>query len=208
MFSGRRGILILLALLPATAGCSHRYLAPVMHRSPRSTGGPLIVSAHEPAPGSPAIGHTTIAPFPVPADTSRETAERVKTMNLPRAGMTTIAPMPPPGTASGETGFRPDPGQLPESQPPGRVDLLPEVTLRFPPEYPEAALRAGIQGTVSVMALVLADGTVGETRVVKSIPALDAAAVAAVKQFRFTPAAAAGKPVAVWTGIPVKFTLH
>jgi protein TonB len=74
--------------------------------------------------------------------------------------------------------------------------------------YPKAARDAGIQGTVMVMAQVLADGSVGEARVVKSIPGLDEAAVLAVKQYRFRPARQQGKPVAMWVGVPVKFTLH
>jgi protein TonB len=37
---------------------------------------------------------------------------------------------------------------------------------------------------------------------------LDAAAAAAVRQWRFKPATSKGEPVAVWVGIPVKFTLH
>ncbi len=56
-----------------------------------------------------------------------------------------------------------------------------------------------------VQALVLKDGTVGGTRVVKSIPLLDEVAVAAVRQWRFKPALSAGKPVAVWVAVPVKF---
>lgn len=87
------------------------------------------------------------------------------------------------------------------------VDELPEATQRVAPEYPSQALRSRILGTVMVQALVLQDGGVAETRVVNSIPALDEAAVACVKLWRFKPAAAAGQPVAVWVGIPIKFAL-
>jgi protein TonB len=71
-----------------------------------------------------------------------------------------------------------------------------------------AARDAGIQGTVMVMARVLADGTVGETSVMKSTPALDDAAIQAVKRMRFKPASLQGRPVASWVGVPVRFTLH
>ena len=37
---------------------------------------------------------------------------------------------------------------------------------------------------------------------------LDDYAVGAVRQWRFKPAMARGKPVAVWVALPVKFTLH
>jgi outer membrane biosynthesis protein TonB len=42
----------------------------------------------------------------------------------------------------------------------------------------------------------------------KSIPALDTAAVQSVKRLRLKPALYAGRPVAVWVGVPVEFTLH
>jgi protein TonB len=59
-----------------------------------------------------------------------------------------------------------------------------------------------------VQALVGKDGKVKDTKVVKSIPMLDAAAVAAVKQWVFKPALSNNKPVAVWVAVPVRFTLH
>ena len=52
------------------------------------------------------------------------------------------------------------------------------------------------------------DGKVKDVRVVKTIPMLEAAAIAAVKQWVFKPALSNNKPVAVWVAVPVKFTLH
>ena len=88
------------------------------------------------------------------------------------------------------------------------VDELPEAIEKTPPAYPDPARRAGIDGTVLVQALVGADGGVKDMRITHSIPALDDAAVESVRQWRFTPARAAGRPVAVWVAIPVKFSLH
>ena len=65
-----------------------------------------------------------------------------------------------------------------------------------------------MDGVVMVQALVGKDGHVKDTRVVKSIPMLDASAVAAVKQWVFKPALSNNKPVAVWVAVPVKFSLH
>jgi TonB family protein len=42
----------------------------------------------------------------------------------------------------------------------------------------------------------------------KGIQMLDAAAVAAVRQWVFKPALSNNKPVAVWVAVPVRFTLH
>jgi protein TonB len=88
------------------------------------------------------------------------------------------------------------------------VEELPEAITKVSPLYPDIAREASIDGTVMVQALVGKDGKVKDTRVVKSIPMLDAAAVTAVKQWVFKPALSNNKPVAVWVAVPVKFTLH
>jgi protein TonB len=88
------------------------------------------------------------------------------------------------------------------------VEELPEAVTKVNPEYPEIAREAGVDGTVMVQALVGKDGKVKDTKVVKSIPMLDASALAAVKQWVFKPALSNNKPVAVWVAVPVKFTLH
>jgi protein TonB len=88
------------------------------------------------------------------------------------------------------------------------VEELPEAITKVPPAYPDLAREAGVDGTVQVQALVGKDGRVKDTRVVKSIPMLDAAAIAAVKQWVFKPALSNNKPVAVWVAVPVRFTLH
>ena len=88
------------------------------------------------------------------------------------------------------------------------VEELPEAITRVPPIYPDLAREAGVDGTVMVQALVGKDGKVKDVRVVKSIPMLDENAKAAVKQWVFKPALSNNKPVAVWVGVPVKFSLH
>ena len=88
------------------------------------------------------------------------------------------------------------------------VEDLPEVIERVAPDYPTWAREKGVEGTVMVQALVGKDGRVKDTMVVKSIPMLDDYAIAAVKQWRFKPARTKGEPVAVWVGVPVKFSLH
>jgi len=87
------------------------------------------------------------------------------------------------------------------------VEELPEPMTKATPVYPEAARRAGVEGTVFIQALIGKDGLVKDTRVTKSIPELDAAAIEAVRQWRFKPALNANRPVAVWVAVPVKFSL-
>lgn len=88
------------------------------------------------------------------------------------------------------------------------VEELPEAIVKVNPSYPDSAREAGVDGLVLVQAHVCACGEVDSTRVVLSVPMLDAAAVDAVRQWIFKPGLRAGEPVAVWVGIPVKFSLH
>jgi protein TonB len=85
------------------------------------------------------------------------------------------------------------------------VEELPEAVTRVRPEYPDELRKRGVEGTVMVQVLLGTDGLVKDAQVVKSIPELDSYALAAVRGWKFKPAMAAGKPVAVWVGVPIKF---
>jgi protein TonB len=64
-------------------------------------------------------------------------------------------------------------------------------------EYTAAARSEGIEGKLKLKIVVGADGSVLSVEILASVsPELDAAAVAAVKQWRFRPAMACGKPIA------------
>lgn len=79
------------------------------------------------------------------------------------------------------------------TEPPGK----PEPTLKTDIEYTEEARAAGIEGRLVLRVTVDATGQVSDVAVVTSVdPALDAAAIATVKTWRFRPALACGKPVA------------
>jgi TonB family protein len=73
------------------------------------------------------------------------------------------------------------------------------------PEYPDIARQAGVEGTVVVQAMVSVDGRVRDTRILRSIPMLNGAAIAAVQQWRFKPAATSAGPVATWVSLPITF---
>lgn len=102
----------------------------------------------------------------------------------------------------------PPPGHRPEFGDYVYIDELPEVVTKVAPIYPDEARRAGTDGVVMLQVLVLEDGSVGDCRIVHSVPALDDAAVASVRQWRFKPALSAGRPVAVWVAVPVRFALQ
>jgi TonB family protein len=88
------------------------------------------------------------------------------------------------------------------------IEELPEAVTKVPPTYPPAAREARVDGLVLLSVLVGEDGSVKEVRVRKSIPLLDEAAQACVRQWRFKPARAKGEPVAIWIALPIRFTLH
>jgi TonB family protein len=87
------------------------------------------------------------------------------------------------------------------------VRTPPEPIERVAPVYPDSARAAGIEGTVVVKTLVGSDGRVMRVDVETSVPGLDGAALAAVKQWRFKPGTVDGKPRAVTVGVPVRFHL-
>lgn len=178
-------------VLMCTCGCTTS-----TRQGPASTS---VVSGSR-VPG--VTGTETPLPFPAPGDTSRADSERRKQMNTPTTGGITVAPLPPPGPVDSDSNVLPKFGDY------VYVEEHPEALTRVSPAYPDEARRAGVDGTVMVQALVLRDGNVGDTRIVKSVPGLDDAAVAAVRQWRFKPGMAKGQPVAVWVGVPVRFTLH
>jgi protein TonB len=85
----------------------------------------------------------------------------------------------------------------------------PTVLLEILPEYSDDARKARIQGTVELMAIVNADGTLTFESVMKSLGfGLDQKAIEAVKKWKFRPALKDGKPVATRVNISVNFTLR
>jgi TonB family protein len=91
---------------------------------------------------------------------------------------------------------------------PGDGVSLPRVTKQVHPEYTAEAMAARIQGTVTVEAVVLSSGKVGEVEVVVPLdPGLDQQSVTATKQWEFEPGRKDGKAVAVRVSIEHTFRL-
>jgi TonB family protein len=76
------------------------------------------------------------------------------------------------------------------------------------PDYPSDAMAARIEGVVIIEAVISTDGRVSNARVLRSIPQLDDAAVAAVRQWEFTQTLLNGVPVPVIMTVTVNFTLQ
>jgi TonB family protein len=75
------------------------------------------------------------------------------------------------------------------------------------PMYPPIAQSANVQGVVIIEAIIDAAGKVAAGRVLRSIPLLDEAALAAVTQWEFTPTLMNGEPVPIMMTVTVNFTL-
>jgi protein TonB len=78
------------------------------------------------------------------------------------------------------------------------------------PEYPFCGQRRCKPGLVRLRVHVTEEGRAGEVELYRSsgIDQLDKAALKAVKRWRFRPAQRAGKPVASWVHVPVRFELQ
>lgn len=63
-----------------------------------------------------------------------------------------------------------------------------KIKSRVQPQYPEIARRANIAGTVKVEAVISPGGEVREAKVVGGHPLLGAAAVDAIKRWKYEPA--------------------
>jgi protein TonB len=99
-------------------------------------------------------------------------------------------------------------GRLGGIVPAARCDHPPRIIRQTKPEYPREAFVKKVQGTVLVEILINVDGRVAHARVLRSIPLLDEAALAAVRQWLFEPAVKSGRPVATLVHAPISFTIY
>jgi TonB family protein len=85
----------------------------------------------------------------------------------------------------------------------------PRLLTRVPPVYPPDAKAAGVSGVVLLEARVETDGHIRHTRMLRSIPQLDAAAIEAVEKWEFAPAVdPSGELIPAITVITISFTLQ
>jgi TonB family protein len=91
--------------------------------------------------------------------------------------------------------------------PPPTADLSqPQATRKVDPAYPLQLMRENVKGTVILYAVIHADGTVGNVRVLRSVDdRLDRFATEAVSQWKFTPATKNGAPVDVEATFQIPF---
>ena len=105
----------------------------------------------------------------------------------------------------------PPPARRVETPAPLRVGGIirqPQKLHHVAPLYPEVARAARVSGIVILEAVLAEDGTVRDVSVLRSVPLLDAAAIAAVREWRFTPTLLNGTPVPVVMTVTVAFNLN
>jgi len=106
------------------------------------------------------------------------------------------------GTAGGAT----EPDSTPPIRAIGEIKP-PNLIKQVDPEYPEIARQARVEGIVIIEATTDSQGNVINTHVLRSIPLLDDAALAAVKQWIYEPYIIEGKKRGVIFTVTVRFNL-
>ena len=118
------------------------------------------------------------------------------------AGITIDGLSSPPGVLS-----VPAPPAPPAAYRPGGMIREPRKLVDVAPIYPEIARAARVEGLVILEATIDERGLVIDARVLRSVPLLDAAALAALKQWRYTPTLLNGTPVRVLMTVTFRFSL-
>jgi protein TonB len=191
---------------------------------PRAAPEYLRVTASLP-PEPPALRRpdTPVAPSPAaaPLTPQAEILPETPAVTAPAPGPSPIDVGEPAGDSAGN-GFVPGSvvsgNQLPEPpvssaarKEPVRVGgeiRAPQRISGAAPRYPSIAQASRVQGVVILEAVIGEDGAVQNVRVLRSMPLLDAAAVEAVRQWRFTPTLLNGQPVPIVMTVTVSFTLN
>jgi TonB family protein len=88
----------------------------------------------------------------------------------------------------------------------GRI-AMPQRLVHAQPSYPQIARTGRVEGTVEIAIVIDAFGNVDQTKVVRSIPQLDTAAIDAVRKWKFSPTVVNGVAVPVSMVVHVTFAL-
>ncbi len=116
----------------------------------------------------------------------------------------------PGGVVGGVVGGLPSdppPPALPAPVRVGGMVQAPKLVTRVNPEYPEIARSARTTATLILEATVGPDGRVTDVHILRGQPLFDAAAVAAVSQWRYQPLLLNGVPVPFIVTVTLNFNL-
>ena len=149
---------------------------------------------------APTVAPNTIAPEPELPEPFEPAGSDVAIADLGTIeGASAIVPPPPPKVESPPSKPVPVGGNIKSPQ---RVNYVA-------PEYPAIALSARVRGMVIIQATIDTQGRVQEARVLRSDSALlNDAAIAAVRQWVYTPTLLNGIPVSVVMTVTVQFRMQ
>lgn len=202
---------------PALRKGSSTLRSPLPVRRPPPVDPPPIVRVSDPAPVKPEPLPPIVAPVvPVAADARERAGVPADVPPAPETNGpggqggtgtgqgTGVGEGSGPGVGAGTGGgtgggpYRPGSGITPPT-------LLREVK----PDYTEDARRRSLEGDVVLEIIVRRDGSVGDVKILQGLGGgLDARAVEAVRQWRFSPAQRQGIPVDVIVEVAVEFKLR
>jgi TonB family protein len=120
---------------------------------------------------------------------------------LTASSRTSTQPAPPPGIVA--------PAPVPAAVQSAPVKTTaPKLISSVRLTYPQSAKQTGIQGTVTVLATVDESGNVSSARALNGPLLLRQAATDSVKQWKYSPSLADGRPVASQVTVAVEFKLN
>ncbi|HOX26097.1 MAG TPA: energy transducer TonB [Candidatus Krumholzibacteria bacterium] len=182
----------------------------------RSTelGVPPSIDRERPGVAAPRVSVTPPPPVAAPEPVADEVAVEPTIMTRQEVAevrsAASAASAAGAGTAGGPAGSKgasiPAVVEAPVARAPVRV--LPVKVSMKPPEYPEAARLAGVEGTVVLHVHVDEQGRVRDVKVVEGPELLRDPAIAAARTAIFRPATSDDRPIAVWVAMPVSFQLR
>lgn len=188
------GIGLLLFLIVWWAGRDDGFYTP----ETTAPGKPLPIEVL-PEPLSTGVGASGMEE-PAPRQAAQERPQLVEAAPMPAPASETPLPAMPAAATPTTAAVPLAPGDVP----------VPISSQSRPPDYPPSAMRAGEQGTVMVRVEVDANGLPTSVEVAErsGSRALDRAAVAAVRQWRFQPAQRDGQPVPGAVTVPIDFKMR
>jgi periplasmic protein TonB len=190
--------------------------------TPRTVIGVFAAERAAPPPPPPPAAAPPSARATQPVTASPDAAPSTAPESIEPEAPTTSSVIGEPGGVEGGVPFGVvgSPGVMPgvpPSPPPAAVQKPlpiggrikePAKVRHVPPVYPAIAQQARVEGIVIIEAIIGTDGRVQQARVLRSKPLLDDAALAAVRQWVFTPTLLNGVPVPVIMTVTVNFRLR
>jgi periplasmic protein TonB len=178
---------------------------------------PIVVAPRPPtiptpAPARPVVADLSnpdAAPLESPTGISRERMIQTDPL-LETTAPNRVGEVPGSGVPGGDPGANLDAPPPPRPTGPVRLSSTMKAPVKIhdvSPVYPSLAIASHVEGVVVIEAVIGPTGNIVDARVLRSKPLLDEAALAAVRQWRYTPTLLGGVPMSVILTVTVTFAL-